>query len=212
LDAVPGVERGLRSGVCVPVRIDDRLAGVFALFARRPRAYSTRDLTAAQRLASYLALGLAHQRLAEEARDAAVERERAVGIESSVELLRAIADVLDIRTVFPRVSDIANKMLPHDALTMAFFDENGRMVVEAASTRDFPEVQSRLLGPPPTPERIIADLTVDALPDPDVRERLFAAGYRALLSIRAKARDQMMHVGFFSKRPHAFGQRDVPIA
>ena len=34
--------------------------------------------------------------------------------DGSVELLRAMADVLDIRTLFPRLSAIAGKMLPHD--------------------------------------------------------------------------------------------------
>ena len=68
----------------------------------------------AQRLADYIAVALAHQRLAETARHAAVERERTATIESSVELLRAISGVLDIRTVFPQVSEIANKVLAHD--------------------------------------------------------------------------------------------------
>ena len=34
----------------------------------------------------------------------------------SAELLRTIANVLDIRTVLPRLSEIAETMLPHDAL------------------------------------------------------------------------------------------------
>ena len=80
------------------------------------------DLTLVQRLADYVAVALAHHRLAEAARLAAVERERAANVEGSVELLRAIAGVLDIRTVFPRVSEITSKVLPHDRMTMAFYD------------------------------------------------------------------------------------------
>src|SRR4051812_39557005 len=125
LDAVPGPERGLRSGLSVPVRVDDRLVAVFALFSRRPQAFSDRDLGHAERLAVYLAVALAHQRLAQDARDAAVERERAANVETSMELLRTIADALDIRTVFSRVSEAANKMLPHDALILNFVDQDG---------------------------------------------------------------------------------------
>jgi len=55
-------------------------------------------------------------------------------VESSVELLRTIAAVLDIREVFPRVSEIANKMVPHDLLTMMFHDRGGQILIEAAST------------------------------------------------------------------------------
>src|SRR5438094_6718174 len=48
-DQVPGPERGLRSGLSVPVGFDGRLVGVFALFSRPPRAYSPHDLILAER-------------------------------------------------------------------------------------------------------------------------------------------------------------------
>ena len=86
--------------------------------------------------------GLAYQRLAEQAREAAVERHRSAEIETSVELLRTISDVLDIRTVFPKVSELANKMLPHDALAMVFVDRDRHFVRQAASPPDFPDPPS----------------------------------------------------------------------
>src|SRR5258706_13780001 len=100
LDALPGPARGQRSGLSVPVKIGDRMVGVFALFSREPHAYSTRDLTLAERLGAYVAVALAHQRLAGSAREAAVERERSAKIENSVETRRAISNVLYIRTGF----------------------------------------------------------------------------------------------------------------
>ena len=54
LDSVPGADRGLRSGLTVPVRINDQFFGVFALFSSRPRAYTEADLVQAERLAAYL--------------------------------------------------------------------------------------------------------------------------------------------------------------
>ena len=53
LDAVPGPERGLRSGVTAPVFIDGQVVGVFALFCRRARAYAPADLALVQRLAAH---------------------------------------------------------------------------------------------------------------------------------------------------------------
>ena len=217
-DVVPGPERGLRSGLTVPVRIDDRLVGVFALFSRYPQAYSTRDLMLAERLAGYVGVALAHQRLAEAARHAAVERERSASIEHSMELLRAIADVLDIRTVFPRVSEIANKMLPHDRLTLMFHDQNGHIAFEAASTDEFPDLTRLVKTSPSIPADgfiIIDDFRTAPLPiaEPaDLRERLVGAGYRSLLTVLTRARDQAMGLGFWSKRPHAFEPRDVAVA
>ena len=57
--------------------------------------------------------------------------------DASLELLRAMADVLEIRTVLPRLSNIVKQMLPHDAVAIVFRDEHGQPVVEA-STGDFP--------------------------------------------------------------------------
>ena len=212
MDAVPGPERGLRSGVCAPVLIGDAVVGVFALFSRRPHAYSPQDLALVQRLAGYIAVGLAHQRLAEAARHAAVDRARTASIESSVELLRTISGVLDIRTVFPQVSEIANKVLPHDLLTM-MFDDRGQIVIEVASSDEFPEVARLVKTNDPKPKEgfiVIDDFTTATLPvvEPaDLRERIVSAGYRSFLAVFTRARDQEMGLGFWSKRPHAFGPR-----
>jgi transcriptional regulator with GAF, ATPase, and Fis domain len=216
-EAVTGDARGLRSGVSAPVRIDDKLIGVFALLSRRSDAYSSRDLTLVQRLADYVAVGLSHQQLAEAARHAAVERERAANLESSVDLLRAISGVLDIRTVFPQVSEIANKVLPHDRMTMTFYDRDDVMV-QAASNDEFPHVK-RIKFADSTRLAdefvVVDDLTQQSLlvvEPADLQERLVAAGYRSLLAVHTSARDQAIGVTFWSKQPKAFGVRDFPVA
>jgi transcriptional regulator with GAF, ATPase, and Fis domain len=217
-DIVPGLDRGLRSGICAPVLIGDAVVGVFALFARRPHAYTTQDLALVQRLAGYVAVGLAHQRLAETARLAAIERARAASIESSVELLRTIAGVLDIRTVFPQVSEIASKVLPHDLLTMMFNDRGRTIQIEVASSDAFPDLVRLIRTSDDKPKEgfvVIDDFTTATLQfvEPaDLRERILAAGYRSLLVVLTRARDQEMGLGFWSKRTHAFGTEDVPVA
>ena len=217
MDPVPGPERGLRSGVCAPVLIADAVVGVFALFSRRPHAYSLEDLALVQRLAAYVAVGLAHQRLAEAARHAAVERARTASIESSVELLRTISGVLDIRTVFPQVSEIANKVLPHDLLTMMFHDR-GEILIEVASSDGLTGVAQLIKTSDPNPKDgfiLIDDFTTATLPivEPaDLRDRIVSAGYRSSLAVLTRAGDQEMGLGFWSKRPHAFRTEDVPVA
>jgi transcriptional regulator with GAF, ATPase, and Fis domain len=215
---IPWDARGLRSGVSAPVCIDDKPVGVLALLSRHPAAYSARDLSLLQRLAGYIAVALAHQRLAEAARHAAVERERTAAIESSVELLSAISGVLDIRTVFPQISEIANKVLAHDRLTMMFHDRGGAILIEAASTDEFPELNRLVKADDARPDNgfvIIDDFTTATLPivEPaDLRERVVAAGYRSLLVVLTRARHQDMGLGFWSKRPGAYAAHDVPVA
>src|ERR1700736_1591025 len=217
MDTVPGLERGLRSGVCAPVLIGDAVVGVLALFARRPHAYTAQDLALVQRLAGYVAVGLAHQRLAEAARHAAVDRARTASIESSVELLRTISGVLDIRTVFPQVSEIANKVLPHDLLTM-MFNDRGQVLIEVASSDGLPQAARLVKTHDPGSNDgfiIIDDFTSAALPSvepADLREHIVSAGYRSLLVAQTRARDQEMGLGFWSKRPHPFRAEDLPVA
>jgi len=213
----PGFRRGLLSGVSAPVKIDGETIGVIGLLSMRPDAYATADLALVERLADYVAVALAHQRLAEAARLAAVDREHSAALESSVELLRAIAGVLDIRTVFPQISEITGKILPHDWMTMTFYDRED-VVVEAASSDEFPEFKRlKLTGGAATSAefRLIDDLTKETLPVVEpagVQARLVAAGYRSWLSVRTAVRDQEMGLSVWSKQPAAFSAKDFPIA
>jgi transcriptional regulator with GAF, ATPase, and Fis domain len=126
--------------------------------------------------------------------------------------------VLDIRTVFSRVSEIANKLLPHDALIMHFVDQDGNLIRQAVSTDDFPSPPAWAKVTLKTARRdavIIQDLRTDAYPtnEPgEVRDHLIRAGYRSLLAVFTRARDQVMIVAFTSKRLNAFDQDDLPVA
>jgi len=142
----------------------------------------------------------------------------AADIESSVELLRTIASVLDIRDVFPRVSEIANKMLPHDLLTMMFDDGGGQILIEAASTDEFRGLGRFTKADDSEPKEgfvIIDDFTTASLPivEPvDMRERIVDAGFRSLLVVLARVRHQKMGLGFWSKTAGAFSRDDVQVA
>src|SRR4030095_11809968 len=57
----------------------------------------------------------------------------------SLELLRELGLTSDVDTALPRLSAIVKKMLPHDALRMACFDQRGRPIVNA-STADVPDM------------------------------------------------------------------------
>jgi len=131
------------------------------------------------------------------------------------ELVRTIAEVLDIRSVFPRVSEIAKTVLPHDAMAMVFFDEHGRLAFEGRSTPDFPDIQPHVIPARRMPdERIIGDLTIERVGRPggeDPTDRLLEAGYGSLIGVTTRARDQVLIVLFLAKRAHAFDRRQLPL-
>jgi Bacterial regulatory protein, Fis family len=81
----------------------------------------------------------------------------------SLELLRTIANVLDIRPVLPQVSEIVNKMLPHDSLALACLERDGQVGLEAA-TANLPAVQPLVFSTPVPEDFIIGDLTSEPLP------------------------------------------------
>src|ERR1700752_2236553 len=139
-----------------------------------------------------------------------------VMVDVSAALLRTISEVLDIRSVFPRVSEIVQHVLPHDALELVFHDRGGHVTLEATSTDDLKGYAGRT-GTNDEAFQIVSDLRhasnrmTRGVPSGAV-DQLVAAGYRSFLNIRCVARHQVMGLGFFAKHPNAYGLHDVATA
>ena len=134
--------------------------------------------------------------------------------ETSAALLRTIAGVLDVRPVLPRLSEIANRMLPHDALAMGFLDGDGQLVIQGA-TGDLADVEPDRVGMPFRDAQIIGDLTREAWPVAGRTipiHRLVGRGYRSLLTTSTRAGDRVLGVGFWSRHREAYERRQVPLA
>jgi transcriptional regulator with PAS, ATPase and Fis domain len=135
--------------------------------------------------------------------------------DTSTDLLRTIAGVLDIRTVFPRVSEIVKPVLAHDALALVFSDRAGHVTLEAGSTEDLPG-HGWPTGVDDTEFNIVSDLrrapSRSAARDPNMVDAFIAAGYRSVLSVRSIAHNQTMRLGFFSKQADAYTTLDVRAA
>ena len=137
------------------------------------------------------------------------------------DLVRVLADELDVRKVFPLVSAIVVPALPHDRLTMTFHDTTaGSYVLQAASNDDGPSaVRATGVDPEKFPVgsfTIVSDLRASSggiIHDPpDYRERIVDTGYRSLLVVRLAARNQDFGLQFWSKTLNAFRGGQVPIA
>jgi transcriptional regulator with GAF, ATPase, and Fis domain len=137
-------------------------------------------------------------------------------VDTSAALLRTIAEGLDIRRVFPRVSEIVRHALPHDALELVFHDRSGRVTLEARSTDDLAGALA-CAASNDEPFYIVGDLRrsgsrVASGARPTAVDTLLAAGYRSVLNVRSVARDQVMRLGFLSKQADAYGPDDVRTA
>ena len=129
--------------------------------------------------------------------------------DGSLELLRELAVTVDFDTALPRLSAIVSKMLPHDALRVACFDQRGQLIVNA-STADVPDIT-----PSDGEDVIVGDLRTRALgasAAPHATQRLVGTGYRSALGVSTRAPEPLVHVAFWSKRPLAFNRSHAPLA
>jgi transcriptional regulator with GAF, ATPase, and Fis domain len=195
--------RGFSAGVRVPIRFTDGTGGFLTLLARRPQAYGDDTIEKAQTLADYISTVLyqydAVRRMAQD-------------------LLSLLADVLDIRDVFPRVSEIVAAVLPHDRLVLWLPQDQSMHV---ASNEDGPPIDHVKIGDADQVTKagfkLIGDLEREPLAagivEPsDLQEQFLAAGYRSFLVVSNSTRFQPLHLSFWSKQPHAFCLQDLTVA
>jgi transcriptional regulator with GAF, ATPase, and Fis domain len=212
----PAAKAGLRSSLRLPLRFDGRVGGALEFSSSAPAAFREADVDVARRIADFVTLAVAHQRIAEDARRAAALRERADNLLMLDDLLATLSDVLDMRDVFDRVSVIARKVLPHDAMNVTtILEEENRIRVHALSGfADFPPFVD---APLPEPElltepwdfRIIDDMAADPryAASPTV-----AAGMRSVLGLPVRFDGRLRYgVNFYSRSTHGFCRDDAMI-
>jgi transcriptional regulator with GAF, ATPase, and Fis domain len=195
--------RGFGAGVLVPIRVTNGTGGFLTLLARRPQTYGVDTLQKAQTLADYISAVLCHED--------AVRR-------MSQDLLSLLADVLDIRDVFPRVSEIVAAALPHDRLVLWLPQDQ---LMHVASNDDGPSIDHMKAGDVDQVTTVGFKLIRDLAREPlaagivepaDLQEQLLAAGYRSFLAVSNSTRFQPLHLSFWSKQPHAFSLQDLTVA
>jgi transcriptional regulator with GAF, ATPase, and Fis domain len=209
------------NSICVyPLITPGRRLGCLIVGRPNPYGFNREDIELVALLTTQVAFALDHV-FEFEAMRALISREqdRADSLDACDELLRAISDVLDVRQVFPRISEIATKVLPHDALTMTFHNGAGEVIIEAESEEKPYQIERLRCGNPGKVAGesflMIGDLSVetfDVVEPPDFWNAIRGNGYRSLMLVGVKAREQQLGLLFWSKRPHAFQKRDVPIA
>jgi transcriptional regulator with GAF, ATPase, and Fis domain len=210
----------VRSVCSLPLTTSRRRIGMLMAGDSELHVYDAKDVTFLSLVANQVALAIDdavnYGALQE---SLSVERERLRNLEASDELLRALSTVLDIRRVFPQVSQIAATVLPHDLLTLVFL--NGREVVVHATSDQWAPLPTRLTFENVVPvgggSAIIGDLEEpDACPPVvvprDFWNRVRSAGYRSAMAVHLPARDQMLSLAFWSKRSHAFDERQLGTA
>jgi transcriptional regulator with GAF, ATPase, and Fis domain len=211
--AAPLTLAGGRSSLRIAIRLDDHVFGGLNFTSFERARYTSADLAIGRRIAEYVALALSHHRLAEEARQGEELRARASTHALLDDLLATVTDTGDLRDVFDRVSAVAQRVLPHDAVALPVLLPDGRLRVYASSGAAFPEVVE-------IPEALRKtddweyDLVPDLQADPDAHvippARL---GYRASLRVPLKLGGRLAGaLDFLSFTPALYSAADLPVA
>jgi transcriptional regulator with GAF, ATPase, and Fis domain len=216
----PATKMGMRSSLRFPVRFDDRVIGGVGFLSREPFRYTTADVAVGRRLADHVAVALSHhelaERLAEEARRRDVERARTANLELLDALLGALIDSGEVRDVFGRVSEIAGKVLVHEAalLMVRLADGNhARLYASAGFQGPLPEtaeIPEELLANPEWEHDIFDDLSQVAGPR---YARLTALGFQSLLRVPIRFDGRFAGALIFLSRTRAsFKPPDILVA
>ncbi|HTK28567.1 MAG TPA: sigma 54-interacting transcriptional regulator [Vicinamibacterales bacterium] len=211
--------QGMRSACGLPLTTVQRRVGMLLAGSRQPHAYDSEDITFLSLVANQVALAVDDALNYGALQDALVaERERTRNLEASDELLRALLPVLNIREIFPRISEIAATVIPHDHLTLTFHADDGEATVEASSDDRVLLVKRLKLNPVQLEDdtyTIVDDLAATGCPvaePPDCWERVRQAGFQSMLILRQRVDGQQLSLQFWSKRPWAFSQAQVSVA
>ena len=125
---------GMRSSLRLAFRFNGRVIGGVGFHSREVSRFSDVDVPIGRRLSDYVAVAVAHHRLAEQGRVAAALKERAANLDLLDGLMSTITGVLDVRQVFDRIFEVSQPALPHDAMSIAVPTPDGSRVTLYATT------------------------------------------------------------------------------
>jgi transcriptional regulator with GAF, ATPase, and Fis domain len=211
----PSARAGMRCALRVPLRLEDQIIGALELAARTVKAFSEADVPVARRIADYVTVAIAHQRMADATRRTAALGERTRVLRQLEDLLPAIGAALDIREVFDRVFEIARDVMPHDAMSIGRLSDDGTRGSVYATSGLLPRTEFSVPAPDPS--------VLERAREPEIVEQmethpLFAGGPAVAAGIKSVVmipiwidRRLQAVVNFFSTRNGRFGPDDVLI-
>jgi transcriptional regulator with GAF, ATPase, and Fis domain len=126
------VEQGARSILLAPIVRGEEAAGSVWFSAKAPRAFAPEHEALVEAMAAILGSALEHERLA------LLEVARSERLSALDQLLLTLAESLDVREVFSRISAVTQVVLPHDRLLLTALREDGRSVRVQALTGEIP--------------------------------------------------------------------------
>ncbi len=207
--------RGVRSALWEPFRSWKGFGGGVWLCSFTPRAFTEEHQETLRPIAALLGSAVEHWRIWD------AERRRRERLDRLEGLLGTLAESLDVRDVFERISDAIKPILPHDLMFLTELDRRARTIRLAAFAGTCPHRE-----PPGTVRltdqelenrgqefEIIRDIP-DEVPSDTERNRLLrSTGMRSWMRVPVRLSGEVLGgIGFFHSEPARYGPDDAELA
>ncbi|HVR97360.1 MAG TPA: sigma 54-interacting transcriptional regulator [Thermoanaerobaculia bacterium] len=210
------LEKGVRSALWEPFRMAEGWSGGVWLSSYRPHAFTEEHQEALRPIAALLGSAVEHWRIWDAERR---RRERLGQLETLLGSL--VAETLDVREVFERISQAVQPVLPHQALVLTELDDPpesfhvkamaGKVDTQVPTgpvplTRQ--EVENRLLE-----FEILEDMAADLAADTARNRLALASGMRAWLRVPVRLWGEIRgSLLFLHRDPARYSVEDVEVA
>jgi len=206
---------GVRSTLWEPFRPGESFSGGVWLCAYRSHAFTDEHQQTLGPIAALLGSAVQHWKIWD------AERRRRERLDRLEVLLGTLADSLDVREVFERLSDAVQPVLPHHLLTLTELDDRARTfrVVASAGESDTPAPAGPVALTEQESERrvldyeIFRDIATEMTPSTERNRLLLATGMRSWLRVPVRLSGEVRGaIGFLHRDSSHYGPADVEVA
>ena len=207
----------MRSSLWEPFRIGGGFGGGVWLSSYQPHAFTAEHQEVLRPIAALLGSAVEHWRIWD------AERRRRERLEQLEALLGTLAESLDVREVFARISEGVQPILPHDLLVLTELDLRAPDAPHRRAAPASPTSRRRPSRSPLTEQElaraarsdfeIVRDIPTELHADTE-RERSDRLGAcaRGCASRSGTAGEVRGGLGFFHREPSRYGSEDVEVA
>ena len=205
---------GMRSGLWQPFRLGDQYGGVW-LCSFSPRAFTDEHQEMLRPIAALLGSAVEHWRIWD------AERRRRERLDRLEAVLGALAESLDVRDVFARISAAVQEILPHDLAVLTELDVRRRTLrfVASAGTADIPipaepmALTENELADRARDSVILRDIPAEVAGESERERALLDSGMRSWLRVPVWTGDEVRGgLGLFARAAARYGEEDIEVA